>query len=139
MLAHSENGEERQSMPELSDHIINKGGRPKKAVKKDQLLGVKCSLIERKAIEANARSVNLTISEYLRKMALTGKIERSEIALPKAVLFLLGTLNHVAANVNQIAYKRNRGDVLNALERAKWAQVEQDLRELIKKLRSHFA
>ena len=28
-----------------------KGGRPTKAIKKDQLLGVKCSLIERKVIE----------------------------------------------------------------------------------------
>jgi len=125
-------------MQEQIDHSRNKGGRPKKAVKKDQLLGVKCSLIERKTIEANARFANLTVSEYLRKMGLTGKIEKTEIALPKTVLALLGTLNHVAANVNQIAYKRNRHDVLNALERAKWAQAGQELRQLIIDIRSSF-
>jgi hypothetical protein len=95
-----------------------KGGRPKKAVKMDQLLGVKCTLIERKAIEARAKSVGLSVSEYLRKIALTGKIDRIERVLPKEVLQSLGTMHHVAANINQIGHKRNRGDELNALERA---------------------
>jgi hypothetical protein len=96
----------------------NKGGRPKKAIKKDQLLAVKCSRFERRAIEAKAKSANLTVSEYLREIALTGKIERREKALPKEVLELTGTLNHMAANLNQIAKKRNGVEELNALERA---------------------
>jgi hypothetical protein len=96
----------------------NKGGRPKKAIKKDQLLAVKCSLFERRAIEARAKSANLTVSEYLREIAMTGKIDRREKALPKEVLEKIGTINHVAANVNQIAKKRNSGEELNALERA---------------------
>jgi hypothetical protein len=96
----------------------NKGGRPKKAIKKDQLLAVKCSLYERRAIEARAKSANLSISEYLREMAMTGKIDRHEKALPKEVLELTGTLNHMAANLNQIAKKRNGVEELNALERA---------------------
>jgi hypothetical protein len=96
----------------------SKGGRPKKAVKRDQLLGVKCTLIERRAIEARARSVQMTISEYLRKIGLTGKIDRSERTIPKELLQQSGTLNHAAANINQIARKRNRGEELNAIERA---------------------
>ena len=96
----------------------NKGGRPKKAIKKDQLLAVKCSLFERGAIEARAKSANLTVSEYLREIAMTGKIDRREKALPKEVLEKIGTINHVAANINQIAKKRNSGEELNALERA---------------------
>ncbi len=96
----------------------NKGGRPKKAVKKDQLLAIKCSLYERRAIEARAKSVNLSISEYLREIALTGKIDRRDKALPREVLELTGTLNHMAANLNQIAKKRNGVEELNALERA---------------------
>jgi hypothetical protein len=96
----------------------HKGGRPKKAIKKDQLLAVKCSLFERRAIEARAKSANLTVSEYLREIAMTGKIDRREKALPKEVLEKIGTINHVAANVNQIAKKRNSGEELNALERA---------------------
>jgi len=96
----------------------NKGGRPKKAVKKDQILAVKCSLFERRAIEARAKSTNLTVSEYLREMALTGKIDIRQKTFPKQVLALSGTFNHIAANLNQIAKKRNSGEELNALERA---------------------
>jgi len=115
----------------------NKGGRPKKVVKKDQLLGMKCSLIERKAIEAKARSVNLSISEYLRKMGLTGKIDRSERAIPREVLQLTGTLNHLAANLNQIAHKRNRMDELNALERATLQHDSTALRQLAKDIKNY--
>ena len=64
----------------------NKGGRPKKAVKKDQILAVKCSLFERKAIEARAKSVNLTVSEYLREMALTGKVVACLISVRRILL-----------------------------------------------------
>jgi len=96
----------------------NKGGRPRKAIKKDQLLAVKCSLFERRAIEARAKSVHLSTSEYLREMALIGKIDSREKVLPKEVLEMTGTFNHIAANLNQIAKKRNSGEELNALERA---------------------
>ncbi|MDR3712047.1 MAG: mobilization protein [Puia sp.] len=105
-------------MEEQKTITKKKGGRPKKAVKKDQLLAVKCSLYERRAIEARAKSANLSISEYLREISLTGKIDRREKALPKEVLELTGTLNHMAANLNQIAKKRNGVEELNALERA---------------------
>ena len=105
-------------MEEQKPRTKNKGGRPKKAVKKDQLLAVKCSLFERRAIEARAKSNNLNTSEYLREIALTGKIDRREKALPKEVLELTGTLNHMAANLNQIAKKRNGMEELNALDRA---------------------
>ena len=106
----------------------NKGGRPKKAIKKDQLLAAKCSLFERRAIEARAKSANLTVSEYLREIAMTGKIDRREKALPKEVLEKIGTINHVAANVNQIAKKRNSGEELNALERASLKVISGELK-----------
>jgi hypothetical protein len=106
----------------------NKGGRPKKAIKKDQLLAVKCSLFERRAIEARAKSANLTVSEYLREIAMTGKIDRREKVLPKEVLEKIGTINHVAANVNQIAKKRNSGEELNALERASLKVISGELK-----------
>jgi hypothetical protein len=114
-----------------------KGGRPKKAVKKDQLLGVKCSLIERKAIEAKAKSANLSVSEYLREMGLSGKIIQSEKALPKEVLQKIGTLNHIAANINQIAHKRNRGDELNAMERSILFHDSAEVRQTAKDIRNY--
>jgi hypothetical protein len=54
-------------MEQQNAQTKNKGGRPKKAVKKDQLLAVKCSLYERKIIEERAKSVNLSISEDRQK------------------------------------------------------------------------
>jgi len=111
------------------DHIKKKGGRPSKAVKRDQLLGVKCTLIERRAIEARARSACLTVSEYLREMGLTGKIDMRQKAFPKEVLELKGTMNHMGANINQIAKKRNQGDDLNALDRATLQQLPPIIQE----------
>src|SRR5688500_3296096 len=105
-------------MKELKDHTNPKGGRPAKAIKRNQLLGVKCTADERKIIEDNAASASVTVSEYLRQLALTGKIDIPKKVLPKEILLLTGTLNHLAANLNQVAKKRNSFDELNALERA---------------------
>ena len=115
----------------------NMGGRPKKAVKKDQILAVKCSLFERKAIEARAKSVNLTVSEYLREMALTGKIDRRVKVFPKEVLAMSGTFNHIAANLNQIAKKRNSGEELNAVERANLKVQSGELKVLACQVKSY--
>ncbi len=134
--SHSENPADSTMLQQIN-HTRNKGGRPKKAVRKDQLLGVKCSLVERKAIEVRAKSVNLSVSEYLRKMGLTGKIDRREKAFPKEVLLLTGTLNHLAANLNQIAHKRNRQEELNAVERAVLQDDAATVRQLAKDIKSY--
>ena len=97
----------------------NKGGRPLKSVKRDQLIALKCTLYEKKVIASKAKLANLTISEYLRELGLKGKINQQNKALSKEVLYMTGTLNHLAANLNQIAKKRNSLDELNPLERAR--------------------
>jgi hypothetical protein len=122
---------------EQNDYTKRKGGRPRKAVKKNQLLGVKCSLIERRAIEIKAKSAGLSISEYLRQMGLTGKIDRQGKALPKEVLQLTGTLNHLAANMNQVAKKRNSNEELNALERATLQQEVGRIKELARDIKAY--
>jgi len=96
----------------------NKGGRPKADTKRNQLIGVKCSHIEKITIECKAQKLNLSTSEFLRNLGLERQVDRGIKALPKEVLQLMGTLNHMAANLNQIAHKRNRGDELGAIERA---------------------
>ncbi|MDN3675090.1 mobilization protein [Flavobacterium branchiarum] len=96
----------------------NRGGRPKKAVKRDQLMAIKCTLYERKIIEAKAKKASITVSEYLREIGLTAKIDYRNKALPKEILSFTGVLNHMAANLNQIAKKRNSNDELSPLERA---------------------
>lgn len=105
-------------MEGIEDNRKNKGGRPPKAVKRNQLMATKCTLFERKVMEAKAKSMGLTVSEYLREIGLTGKIDRRNKALPKEVLGFTATLNHLAANLNQLAKKRNSSDELSPLERA---------------------
>ena len=116
----------------------SKGGRPKKGVKKDQLLGVRCSPVERKVIEAKSKSANLSVSEYLRELGLTGKIESRHRALPTEVLQYKGTLNHMAANLNQIAKKRNGIDELNALERARLHSLSGEVKQAVQNINNYF-
>lgn len=117
-------------MEEQKRFAKNKGGRPRKAIKKDHLLNLKCTVIESKLIKAKARLANLSVSEYLREMGLTGKIDRREKSLPKEVLQLTGTINHLAANLNQIAKKRNGIDELNFFERAELKSQSEELKKL---------
>jgi len=109
----------------------NKGGRPKKAIKKDQLLGVKCSLLERKVIEYKAKESNASVSEYLRKLGLSGKVDMKMKSLSMDILQFKGTLNHLAANLNQVAKKRNMNDELNALERASLEHQSKEIKQLV--------
>jgi hypothetical protein len=83
----------------------NKGGRPQKQIKRDKQLAVMCTTIERFIIANKAKSVNLTISEFLRMLALKGQVDRKIKTLPKEVLLFKAVLNHLAANINQIAKK----------------------------------
>ena len=105
-------------MEQQNEAKKNTGGRPKKAIKRDQLMAIKCTLYERKIIEAKAKKASITVSEYLREIGLTAKIDYRNKALPKEILSFTGLLNHIAANLNQIAKKRNSNDELSPLERA---------------------
>ncbi|NCI49786.1 mobilization protein [Sediminibacterium roseum] len=114
----------------------NKGGRPRKEIKKDQFLGVKCSLVERKVIENKARQVGVSVSEYLRKLGLSGKIDMKLKIVSKEILLFTATLNHLAANLNQIAKKRNSNDQLNALERAQLEQLSKVNKQLAQDIKN---
>lgn len=122
---------EQQKLP-----IKNKGGRPKKAVKKDQLMAIKCTLDECRLIKERAKNANLTVSEFLREIGLTGKIDVREKPFPQEVLSLSGTMNHVAANLNQIAKKRNSGDELSPLDRANLNILSREYKELATQIKS---
>jgi hypothetical protein len=56
-----------------------------------------------------AKLANQSESEFLRNLGLNGKIDIQKKALPKEVLLFTATLNHLAANVNQIAKKEKPG------------------------------
>ena len=71
----------------------SKGGRPIKAMKRDQLLGVKCTLLELKAIEHKAKNAALSVSEYLRELSVNSVVtRRKQKSLSKEVLLFTGTL-----------------------------------------------
>ena len=114
-----------------------KGGRPRKVVKRDQLLGVKCNLVERKAIEHKAKET-LSVSEYLRELSVNSvATTRKQKSLPKEVLLYTATLNHLAANINQIAYRRNRGDSITAFERLELLELEMEIKALLANIKSY--
>ncbi|MEI3802343.1 MULTISPECIES: plasmid mobilization protein [unclassified Chitinophaga] len=95
----------------------NKGGRPLKEVRKNIILTFKCSAFEKLVIAQKAKELNLNISEYIRQMSVNGKVDQQVKVFPAEVLALSGTLNHIAANINQVAKKRNKDEDLSMLER----------------------
>jgi hypothetical protein len=88
-------------------------------------------LLERKVIEFKAKESNASVSEYLRKLGLSGKIDMKIKILSKDILQFKGTLNHLAANLNQVAKKRNMNDELNALERASLEHQSKEIKQLV--------
>ena len=124
-------------MEQVKAQENRKGGRPKKIIQRDQQITVVCTLLERKAIEYKAKSISLTKSEYLRQIGLTGKIDMHKKVLPKEVLQLTGNLNHIAANLNQVAKKRNSMDELNAIERAELQQLSRQFKELAGEIKKY--
>lgn len=109
----------------------NKGGRPQKAIKRNVVLTLKCTRYEQVKITANAKKAGLSLSEFLRSMGLDGQIVVKEKALPKEVLMFTGTLNHMAANLNQLAKRRNGvTDVLTPIDRAGLDLLSKDLKEI---------
>lgn len=124
-------------MEGVNDNNRNKGGRPPKEIKRNQVMAIKCTLFERKAIEAKARKASLTVSEYLRELGLTSKINFRNKALPKEVLSFTATLSHMAANLNQIAKKRNSNDELSPIERAELKVQSGKVKDLAQQIKSY--
>jgi peptidoglycan hydrolase CwlO-like protein len=125
----------------MSEVIIEKtkgkGGRPKKKIKQDAFIGVKCSLIDKTVLKQRARTVGLSLSEYLRETGLKGQAVSKIKALPREVLLFTATLNHLAANLNQVAKKRNQLDELNATERAELNELSVCVKQLARDIKDY--
>ena len=107
----------------------NRGGRPKKAVKRSYVIKVKCTILERKVIERRAKEVALTLSEYLRTKGLDGNIVRQPKVLPKEFLEYKALLHHTAANLNQIARKSNSTGEINSADKEALLALEEALKQ----------
>jgi mobilization protein NikA len=115
----------------------NKGGRPKATIKRDASITVMCNLIEKKLIQVNAKKVGTNASVYLRELGLSGTVKLKLKTLPKEVLQFTGTMNHMAANLNQIARKRNSGEDLNAVDRALLNQEVRSLQQVVEEVKGY--
>ena len=118
--------------------IRRKGGRPKKVVKRNQPLTVKCNIVERKAIERKAKEAGFTVCEYLRNVGLAGKIDRREKLIPEEILEYKGTLNHMAANLNQVAKKINSNEMLNDYDRRTLFDLEKLIKQHIENVAKYY-
>jgi hypothetical protein len=124
-----------KSKKDKKPRSVNKGGRPKVSLKRSNHLTVMCTIMEKKIIQMNARKAGTNISVFLRTLGLNERVKVK--TLPKEVLQLTGTLNHVAANLNQIARKRNGVDELDAMERALLNQEVRSLQGLVKAVKTY--
>jgi hypothetical protein len=113
----------------------NKGGRPEKVIKKNKLLGVKCSILEQVEIRQKAKQYNLSVSQYLRELGLKHKVIIR--TLPSEVIAFQIKLTNLGSNLNQISKKRNMNNQLNAIERAELKNISNELLELVNTIRNY--
>lgn len=109
---------------------MNKGGRPKSENKRSQQLAVMCTMEERKLISEKAKASTISVSQYLRELAIKGQAGSRKKEIPKEVLLFTATLNHLAANMNQVARKRNRNEVFTDEERESIGQLIEEVKSL---------
>lgn len=113
----------------------NKGGRPTKKVKRQEQLAVMCTFIERRIIESKAKKAGFTISEYLREMGLNGRLIIK--TYPPEILQFSARLNHLAANVNQLAKIKNANEQLTPIERAELKVLSEEIRILATNIKQY--
>jgi len=115
---------------ETTNKKNSKGGRPKKKEKRDQQLAVMCTMQEREQIEQKAKQYNLPVSVWLRTVALQGQTGSLKRAFPKEVLLFTATLNHIAANINQLTKKHNQYQLFSDAEITMLNQFITELKQL---------
>ena len=108
----------------------NKGGRPRAMQKRDQQLAVICTREERALIQQKARASSLPVSAWLRTVALQGQTGSTKKTIPKEILLLSATLNHTAANINQLTKKHNQYQLFSDAEITRLQQLITELKQL---------
>ena len=80
---------------------------------KERFVGVRFDQATYDRIEAAARAADLSVSEYIRRMVIKGKVTvRQEIVAEVPMLKkLIGEFGKIGSNLNQIAHHYNGGGV----------------------------
>lgn len=115
----------------------NKGGRPKKAIKQNHFIGIKCTLIEKIYLKRKAKMAGLSLSEFIREAALKGQPVRQIKLIPKEILQFTATLNHLAANINQLAKKSNQNYFLDEAEKASLRTLPEEVKQLATNIKDY--
>lgn len=110
----------------------NKGGRPRQEITRDERISVRCSLLEKKIIESKAQKANLTKSEFLRESGLNIKLNIKTI--PKEILQYRAEMNHLAANINQLAKMANINNYLDSMDVIDMKELIYDLKQIAENL-----
>jgi predicted DNA binding CopG/RHH family protein len=93
-------------------HTKRKGGRPKKAVKKDAVTAVRFTKIEYAVVKQKASKAGLCISVYIRQMAVNGKVTPR---INEEQSHFVRQLAGMANNLNQLAKKAHQEGLLKAM------------------------
>ena len=116
----------------------NKGGRPRKMSRRPFRLRVACNKDELSIIKEKAEQTQLSVSGFLRTAAIGSQIDtRKNKTLPKEVLQVTAQLNHLAANINSLAYKNNRAENFNAIERAELKYLAAQVHQLTDDIKNY--
>lgn len=92
----------------------------KKKEVRDLFIYVRATHQEKELLKAKAQSYDLTLSEWLRQLAFTGKPRKQAKSVPDADPLLIYEINQIGKNMNQLARHANErakvGLSLDALE-----------------------
>lgn len=124
-------------MQQAESRKNSKGGRPKKVVRQNYFIGIKCTLIEKTYLKQKAKMAGLSLSEFVRDTALKGQAVRQIKTIPKEILAFTATLNHLAANINQLAKKCNQNYFLDEAETASVQQLPEAIKQLAISIKNH--
>ena len=113
------------------------GGRPKKLNKQDCFIGIKCSSSEKEILQQKAKASDLNLSEFLREAGLKRQAVSQNKALPKEILLFTATLNHLAANLNQIAKQCNTYNQLTSVERVELQVLSIQIKQLATDIKNY--
>jgi hypothetical protein len=81
---------------QADNSVIPKAGRPRKLMKKDQLLTLVCTHTERLFISKWAKEKGWTVSDYFRVMAFTRNEDTIKSEFSREAKPLLIQLNHLS-------------------------------------------
>ncbi len=103
--------------------------RPKKVAqeRRTETVAARFTVAEAAIVESQAAAAGMTVSEYVRVLALTQDVKPRKTKLEAS---LLVELNRIGVNINQLAHAANAGRTLSAHLQAALADLEATMRRV---------